>query len=53
MMQAHGYVPDALAGLVRSVLAAAHVDRVRAGSEWLEVRRFSITQAGQQLLGQR
>jgi hypothetical protein len=31
---------------------AAHVDRVRAGSEWLEVRRFSITQAGRQLLGQ-
>jgi hypothetical protein len=50
-MQAHGYVPEALAGLVRSGLAAAHVDGVRAGAEWIDVRRFSITEAGRQVLG--
>jgi hypothetical protein len=36
MMAAHGYPAEALAGLIRSGLAAAHVERVRVGAEWLE-----------------
>jgi hypothetical protein len=50
-MMAHGYTPAALAGLVQAGLALSHIDRVRAGAEWLEVRRFQITQAGRQALG--
>ena len=51
LMLAHGFGPPELAGLVRAGLAISHIDRVRAGAEWLEVRRFQITQAGRQALG--
>ena len=40
-------------GLVRGGLATAHVERVRSGTEWLEVRFYRITAAGQQLIGKR
>jgi hypothetical protein len=51
LMSAHGYSPAALADLVGAGLAAVHVERWRAGAEWLEVRRFQITEAGRQALG--
>ena len=51
LMTAHGFGPAELAGLVRAGLAAAHVERVRAGAECLEVRRFQMTQAARQALG--
>jgi hypothetical protein len=52
LLEAHGYRPEALASLVHSGLAAAHLDRERAGAKVLEVLRFSITPAGRQILGQ-
>ena len=48
---AYGFNPDLLAGLVHAGFADLHMDRVRAGAGWFEVRRLQISEAGRQALG--
>ena len=48
---AYGFNPDLLAGLVRA--GFGHMDRVRAGAGWFEVRRLQISEAGCGVIGRR
>ena len=46
----HGVSPDTISGLVRTRLATAQQDTVRAGSKTIRVKRYLITNAGQMAL---
>jgi hypothetical protein len=50
---AYGFNPVVLAGLVRTGLADLHMDRVRAGAGWFEIRRLQISEAGRRVIGRR
>ena len=47
---AHGFNSDMIAGLVRTGLATAQRETVRAGGQSVEVVRIRITEAGRQAL---
>jgi hypothetical protein len=53
MLLAQGFKPDTLATLVRGGFATIHAERVRAGAEWIEVRRLKISDAGRRVIGRR
>jgi hypothetical protein len=48
---AYGFNPNILAGLVRTGLVSLHMDRVRAGAGWFEIRRLRISAAGRRVIG--
>jgi len=49
-MIAHGFTVEQLAELVRAGLASASAERMRAGSELMEVAVVRITEAGRRAL---
>jgi hypothetical protein len=52
VMQAHGFAPTLIGGLIRAGLATAKADWIVAGGRSLEVRRLQITDAGRQALAE-
>jgi hypothetical protein len=50
LVLAHGFNSDMIAGLVRTKLATAQRETVKAGGESVEVVRIRITEAGRQAL---
>jgi hypothetical protein len=50
-MLVHGFTTDQLAGLVRIGLIAKSTERVVSSGQTSEVKRFKLTEAGQQALG--
>ena len=51
VMLVHGFTTDQFAGLVRIGLIAKTTERVVSGGRTSEVKRFKLTEAGQQVLG--
>jgi hypothetical protein len=51
VMLVHGFTTDQLAGLVRIGLIAKTTERVVSSGQTSEVKRFKLTEAGQQALG--
>jgi hypothetical protein len=51
VMVVHGFTSDQLAGLVRTGLVAKTTERVASSGQTSEVKRFKLTEAGQQALG--
>jgi len=50
ILRAHGFTIDLLVDLVRSGLASAKSETVRAGDQWIEVARVGITEAGRRAI---
>jgi hypothetical protein len=53
MLLADGFKRDTLAILVHAGFATVHAERIRAGGEWIEVRRLQISDAGRRVIGRR
>jgi hypothetical protein len=51
VMLVHGFTTDQLGGLVRIGLIAKSTEHVVSGGRASEVKRFKLTEAGQQVLG--
>jgi hypothetical protein len=51
VMLVHGFTTDQLVGLVRTGLVAKTTERVVSSAQTSEVKRFKLTEAGQQTLG--
>ena len=52
VMLAHGFKLDLLVELVIAKLATARVERIIAGTRWMEVTRMRITDAGRRTLAE-
>jgi hypothetical protein len=53
MLLAQGFNHDTLATLVRGGFATVHTERVRAGTEIIEVRQLCISDEGRRVIGKR
>ena len=53
MLLAEGFKRDTLAILVLGGFATLDAERVRAGAEWIVVRRLRISEAGRRVIGRR